>query len=224
MSDRSERFSAAGEDPEATLVAPRFDAEEARRAHPVVPLAEAPSRARHFAPTAHARRGVPRSWTPALLIVALLAAAGAGAAVTSHVLNRAPSNADAAPAPAAVAPAQAADAPPVQTDAEPAAEPPREMTAARPEPAARRAAPGRRADEDTAPARDVTARADAEAYERKDEDRPDRERGRGHEKERGKERERRRERGEDVAQREMRKALKRAGEKAPRLVDVLVGP
>jgi hypothetical protein len=47
MQERPENFKAPDEDPEATLVTPRFDEEETRRAHPVVPLAEAPSRTLH---------------------------------------------------------------------------------------------------------------------------------------------------------------------------------
>src|SRR5215216_7452460 len=41
MRERPENFN-TDNDTEATLVAPRFDADDARRAHPVVPLAEAP--------------------------------------------------------------------------------------------------------------------------------------------------------------------------------------
>ncbi|MCA1619352.1 MAG: hypothetical protein LC795_08600, partial [Acidobacteria bacterium] len=76
MRQRPENFNPADGDPEATLVAPRFDDEEARRAHPVVPLAAAHARAPHAG--ARARRGARRSWPPALLAVALLAAVAVG--------------------------------------------------------------------------------------------------------------------------------------------------
>jgi hypothetical protein len=80
MPERPENFEAADEDPDVTLVAPRFDANDARRAHPVVPLAEAPARgARARAPR--------RSWTPALLAVVLLAVAALGGAVATKVLQ-----------------------------------------------------------------------------------------------------------------------------------------
>ena len=200
MRQRPENFNPADGDPEATLVAPRFDDEEARRAHPVVPLAEARAHAPYAG--AHTRRGLRRSWPPALLVVALLAAVAVGA-VASMALRRTPSN----PPPAAVAPAQAAEVP-AQVEPPPAEPAPREVADTRPEPRVTR---DRRADDAPARARDEAVRVELEDSEDGDEDR------------RGK-RERRRERREDEAEKEMRKVLKRAKDKAPRLVDVLVNP
>jgi hypothetical protein len=211
MRQRPENFNPADGDPEATLATPRFDDDEARRAHPVVPLAEARAHAPYAG--AHARRGPRRSWPPALLAVALLAAVAVGA-VASMVLRRTPSS-----PPAAVAPAQAADAP-AQVEP-PAAEPaPREVADTRPEPPAPSDAQARSDEAAPVRARDEGGRDDREGFE--DEDR----RGRERDREREKERERRRERREDKAEaeKEMRKVLKRARDKAPRLVDVIVKP
>ena len=79
MRQRPENFNAADEDSDTTLVAPRFDADDARRAHPVVPLAEAPA----LAPRARAPR---RAWTTALFAVALLAVAALGGAVATQFM------------------------------------------------------------------------------------------------------------------------------------------
>ena len=192
MRQRPENFNPAGGDPEATLVAPRFDDEEARRAHPVVPLAAA------HAPYAgaRARRDTRLSWPPALLAVALLAAVAVGA-VASMVLRRTPSN-----PPAAAAPARAADAP-AQVEPPTAAPAPREVADTRPAPRVTR---NRRAED--AP---VRAHVEWEDSDDRDEDRRGKRGGR-------------RERREDEAEKEMRKVLKRAKDKAPRLVDVLVNP
>jgi hypothetical protein len=59
-------------EPEETLVAPRFDAEAAETAHPVVPLAQAQGRP----PTK-------RPWPLALIVVSVLAVAAAGAIVSA---------------------------------------------------------------------------------------------------------------------------------------------
>lgn len=218
MQQRPERFNTADGDSEATLVAPRFDDEEARRAHPVVPLAEAGAHAPHA--RAYARRGPRRSWPTALLAVALLAVAAVGGAVASMYMRRTPSTPTAAQEPAAVAPAQAAEVPAqvepppaVATTREVADTTPRMVADAKPETRAPRDAQARR--DEAAP---VRARNEAALGERESSE--DEDRGR-----RGK-RERRRERGgdEDEAEKEMRKVLKRAKDKAPRLVDVLVNP
>jgi hypothetical protein len=211
MQERRANFNAGAGDPETTLVSPRFDADDARRAHPVVPLASAPPRAAHAGPRRSARRGLGRSWTPALLAVALLAGVAVGGVVASKVLRRAQPTPDtAAEAPATDAPTQAADVP-AETQAPPAVEPPREVAATKPEPRTQRAARGRRAE--SAPLMEEVVRAVAEDFE-------DDDKGRRRDKGRGKHRDR----AEDDAEKEMRKALKRAKDKAPRLVDVLVSP
>lgn len=197
MRQRPESFKAADEDPEATLVTPRFDADDARRAHPVVPFAEA---TRSDAPRT-ARLGRPRrSWTPALFAVALLAVAALGGAVATKVWQspreqRLQEQTQAASA-------QAAEAPP-QPSTPTAGETPREdAPTAGPE---TRAARTRRA-------RPAAATLPAAAFER------DEAEGR-----RGKALEKRREHEDDL-DKEMRKALKRAKGKAPRLVDILTSP
>ncbi len=215
MQQRPEKFNKADGDPEATLVAPRFDDEEARRAHPVVPLAE--GRAPHAA--AYARRGPRRSWPTVLLAVALLAVAAVGGAVASMYLRRTPSTPTAEQTPAAVAPAQAAEVP-AQVEPPPAVATTREVTRevadTKPEARAPRESQARRDEGATVRARDEGGR-DAERKGFEDEDKRD--------KGRGKERGRRRGRGEDdEAEKEMRKVLKRGKDKAPRLVDVLVHP
>jgi hypothetical protein len=208
MQQRPENFNAADEDPEATLVTPSFDANDARHAHPVVPLAEAPPRAPYtnaYASRVRRARTPRRAWTPALLTVALLAVAAVGGAVATKLMQsphaqRVEEQTQSAPAQTAEAPAQpstpqAAEAP--REDA-PAAKPairdtrtPRTRTAV----ALNTAEPAREAAEDD---------GDGEA--------------------RGKKAEKRREREEDEVEKQMRKALKRAKGKAPRLVDVLTSP
>ncbi|MFL6256471.1 MAG: hypothetical protein ACJ74T_15815 [Pyrinomonadaceae bacterium] len=209
MQERPENFEAANEDPEATLVTPRFDADDARQAHPVVPLAEAPPRA----PYANARststrrvRTPRRAWTPALLAVALLAVAALGGAVVATKVIRSPS-AERVEEQTQAAPVQTAEAP-AQPSTPQAAEAPREdAPAAKP---TKREARQRRARDDAAlvavePAREVA--------DDKDEDK-DKSRGKA---------EQRREREDDI-EKQMRKALKHAKGKEPRLVDVLTSP
>ncbi|MET0626210.1 MAG: hypothetical protein ABW250_24970 [Pyrinomonadaceae bacterium] len=220
MQQRPEKFKTADGDPEATLVAPRFDDEEARRAHPVVPLAEAGARAPHTG--AYARHGLRRSWPTALLAVALLAVAAVGGAVATMFMRRAPSNAPAAQTPTALAPEQAAEAPaqevPAQVEPPPvvatrrevADTNPRVVADTKPEARAPRESQARRDESAPVRARDDGGRDDRKVFE--DEDKRGKGRGRG------------RERGEDEGEKEMRKALKRARDKAPRLVDVLVNP
>jgi hypothetical protein len=216
MQERPENFNDTGGDAEPTLVTPRFDAEEASRAHPVVPLAEAREPfANH--PRARARRGPRRPWPPALLAVVLLAVFAAGGVVASKVLRRAQPSPAAAQAPAAVAPAQAAEAPaepttepqtpPAVTGTTTPVEAPREVADTKPEPRAPRV---RRSEDAGVVARDAAAR---------DDDFDDRNEGR-RDKRRGK----RRERAEDDGEKEMRQMVKDAKKKVPRLVDVLVRP
>jgi hypothetical protein len=217
MQERPENFNAAGGESEATLVAPRFDAEEARHAHPVVPLAEAPTRAPFVTSRARARRGLRLSWPPALLAVALLAAAAVGGAVATKVFRTPqPNPAAAAQAPAAPDPAPTAETPaeaPPEAQAPPAAAAPREETQANQQPP--RTSPVRDGAEEEARAAAAVPprirRDDGKAFEGEDESR----RGRG------KGRESRRAREEDDVEKEIRKTLKDAKGKAPRLVDVI---
>lgn len=244
MQQRPQNFEDVDGDPEATLITPRFDAEEARRASPVVPLPGTHARTPFFAahagtPFTEAQRGAPyvnahvaprrgprRSWPTALIAVALLAAVAAGAVVATTVLRRplssepaqtesnAPAQTEAAPAPSQTeaAPAHTADVPQPQ-EASPASEAPREEARVR--------RPSRQPRE--ARGREGMILAPAEIVRGDDEDSDDRDRER-----RGRGRDGRRERDDDEAEKEMRKALKRAKEhakgKAPRLVDVLTGP
>lgn len=209
MQQRPENFRAAGEDPEATLVTPRFDADDARHAHPVVPLTEAPARASD--PNGQRTRPVRssrRTWASALLAVALLAVAAIGGALVTKVLQR--PNAERVQEQTQTAPAQTAEAPMPQPSPPAAAE------------ATREAAPATRpATRDTRPrpAQAIAAEpAREEADEREDEDR----RGSASEKRRGREDREREDRGrEDEVEKQMRKASKRLKGKVPRLVDVL---
>ena len=202
MQERPENFNDAGDDREATLVAPRFDAEEARRAHPVVPLAEAREpRVKHR----RARRGMQRPWPPALLAVALLVGVAVGGVIASKVLRRAQPT-EAAQTPAVVAPSQAAEAPAPPKTSTPV-EAPREVADTKLEPRATRT---RRAEDAGRIVRDEAPRADAEDFA--DEGRGDKGRGK------------RRRHAEDDGEKETRQVVKDAKKKVPRLVDVLVKP
>jgi hypothetical protein len=218
MQERPERLNAVGGGSETTLVSPRFDDEEARRAHPVVPLEEARLRApfadaRAYATRAYARGGGRRSLTPALMIVALLASAAVGGAVATKVFPGAQSVPAAVQAPAETVPTQAAEAQ-ARPETPPVVDAPREVAGTKPEARAPRVTRARRTEDagSPAPAPAEAVRHDAEDSESVDEGR----RGRG----RGK----RRERVEYDGEKEIRRALKRAKDKAPRLVDVLVSP
>lgn len=206
MRQRPENFNAAGEDPDATLITPRFDDDDARHAHPVVPLVEAP-RPAPYVSAARPRR-TRRSWTPALLAVALLAAAALGGALAVK-FTQSP-RAEQAQEQTQPAPVQATEAPPpAQPPAAAAAEAPREET-----PAARPATPEPR------PRRQRTAAVAAEPAREVAEDDEDVER-------RAKSAEKRRQRDDEV-EKELRKQLDKAAKhakgKAPRLVDVLTPP
>lgn len=208
MSQRPENFKAANEDSDATLVTPRFDDDDARRAHPVVPLAEAPTPARRV-------RATRRSWAPALVAVLLLVGAALGGAVATKFMQ----------GPRAESAQEAEQVPQEQTQAAPArtAEAPRPQpsTPAVAEAASREEASAKPASRDTqtrraranAPAPVAVEPAREDADEDEDEDR----RGRGSGRRRGRE-----DRGrEDDVEKELRKALKRGKGKAPRLVDVI---
>src|SRR3712207_2259468 len=112
MQKRPPNFDGMGEEPGATLVTPRFAAEEGRHAHPVVPPVETdagtPSvekRTRASYSNAHVRprRGPRRSWPTATLVILMLAAAAAGGVVATKVFRPQA----AAPAQTEFAPAQA---------------------------------------------------------------------------------------------------------------------
>jgi hypothetical protein len=211
MREFQQDFKANDDESEATLVTPRFDAEEARRAHPVVPLEEA------RAPYAEARRrrGPRRSWPTAIAAVALFAVVAAGAALATRVLRR---TQPAPPAQAVVSPAPepAAEAP-QRHQTEPAQQPaPREEARAKQTSRAPRLARERGDEREAAPAPPATLAVAGDAEE--SDDKGDERRGRGGAKER------RRGREQDEAEKEMRKALKHAKSKVPRLVDVLTGP
>lgn len=206
MSQRPENFNPADEDPEATLVAPRFDADDARRAHPVVPLAEAPTRARRV-------RAPRRSWMPALLAVALLVVAALGGAVATMFMQGSRAErvreAEQVPEQTPAAPARAAEEAPTPQPSTPATakvEPSEEASA---KPAPRDTQTRRTRANAPAPVAVEPAREDADEDER--EDRRGRSSGRRRE----------REDREDEVEKELRKALKHGKGKAPRLVDVL---
>ena len=196
MKQRPENLEAA-EDPEATLVAPRFDADDARRANPVIRLAEATERTQ-YAPRVWRARGARRSWMTALLAVALLAVAAIGGALVTKVMQG--PRAEQTQEQTQAVPVQAAEAPPPQPSTPAVAEAPREEepVAAKPTPRTRRAR--------TTDAAVTTEIGDNEDWDSRD-----------------KASKKRREREEDV-EKELRKALKRPKGKDARLVDVLTGP
>ncbi|HJQ34925.1 MAG TPA: hypothetical protein VJ866_22440 [Pyrinomonadaceae bacterium] len=231
MQERFDNLEGASEDPEATLVTPRFDAEEARRAHPVVPLAEAD--ASYGSTHVRWRRGPRRSWPTALIAVVMLAAVATAGVVATKVMRRsyptAPAQTQAAPAqtegmprqdtPAQVQTTQAETAPapsttndapgPEETSA--ATQPPREEARAKRPSRTPRESREREGEAGVlaAPA-EILRRAAADSDE--DEDRG------------GRDREKRRERDDDEAEKRMHKALKHSKSKVPRLVDVIVNP
>lgn len=117
MQERPQNFEEVGDDPKVSLPSPRFDADEARRAHPVVPLSEA----RAFARARRTLRGgVPRRRSLlALLAVALLSLFAFGGVLAlrrAHTKTPAPVSAEAEQAGQATradtATQQAAPAPP----------------------------------------------------------------------------------------------------------------
>src|SRR5947209_2907615 len=120
MPERPQNFDEVGDESEVTLATPRFDADEARHANPVVPLEEIPSGGYAAVGRARFRAGA-RRWPLSLIVAALLAVAALGAVAASvlrraHTSPPAPVFADAAqdrqtqtdttPAPAVTAPTQ----------------------------------------------------------------------------------------------------------------------
>src|SRR5437588_291939 len=113
MQERSHNFEEGTDESEVTLAAPRFDADEARHAHPVVPLDEVPAGTDARAGRAPYRGGARRQWPLSLIVVALLASAALGG-VATKVLHRAHTT----PTPAPVSADAARDRQP-QTDTAP---------------------------------------------------------------------------------------------------------
>jgi hypothetical protein len=107
MQERPQNFEEVTDDPEVTLATPRFDADEARRAHPVVPLSEAQAHTRRTRFRDGARRHLPLT----LLALALLSAVTFGGILA---LRRSHAN-----APAPVSDAAAQDGQPTQTNTTP---------------------------------------------------------------------------------------------------------
>src|SRR5213595_2329129 len=131
--DDSNNFNAESDEADATLVSPRFDADDARHAHPVVPLDSV--RARHYGAKARTSlRSLRHSWPLTTLVVALLAVvAVGGVAAIRRAHNTPPAPASSpAPSPASsdAAPARQSDAPMHSDAAAPAATTPHEDTQA----------------------------------------------------------------------------------------------
>ena len=223
MQERFDNFEGASEDPEATLVTPRFDAEEARRAHPVVPLAEAD--APYVSARVRQRRGPRRSWPTALIAVVMLAAVATGGVVATKIMRRAyptaPAQTQAAPEQTEGAPAQTQAAqtenpaaPSTTNDAPRPEESSAATQAPREEAQAKR--PSRTPHESRERENEAgVLAAPAEMLRRAAEDSDDRDEDR---------RDRDREKRDDEAEKRMRKALKHAKNNGARLVDVIVNP
>lgn len=196
MQERPQTFD-ADEDTELTLATPRFDADETRRAHAVVPLEEAP--ARTYGARKSPRGGARRTWPLSLIVVALLAVAAAGG-IATKVLRR-PRNVQPAPASVVAAPLAvrlASAAPPAHES----------------ERVSRHAGRARSARE---PRDEQTEEVSLPpgVFRDGDEDSDEKDERRGKEKHRKHE-------GDDD-ERDSRKADKH-GKKQPRLVDILKGP
>ncbi|MDQ3918604.1 MAG: hypothetical protein M3348_09015 [Acidobacteriota bacterium] len=116
MQERPQNFGEVTDDPEVTLATPRFDADEARRAHPVVPLSEAGALTRRTRFRDGARRHLPLT----LLALALFSAVTFGGILA---LRRSHANAP-------VSDAAAQDGQPTQTDATPPQSAPAQADAA----------------------------------------------------------------------------------------------
>jgi hypothetical protein len=125
MQERPQNFGEVTDDPEVTLATPRFDADEARRAHPVVPLSEADAHARRTRFRDGARRQLPLT----LLVLALLSAVTFGGILA---LRRSHANAPApvSDAPAPISDAAAQDGQPTQTNTTPPQSAPAQMSVA----------------------------------------------------------------------------------------------
>jgi cytoskeletal protein RodZ len=117
MQERPQNFEEVGDDPEVRLPSPRFDADEARRAHPVVPLSEAQA----FVPARPRRTrfgGVPRRHLLlallAVVLLSLFAFGGVLALRRAHTKTPVPNEAaqDSQATQSDAAPQQTAPAPP----------------------------------------------------------------------------------------------------------------
>ncbi|MDQ5835561.1 MAG: hypothetical protein M3379_02155 [Acidobacteriota bacterium] len=229
MQERPENFEAATDDPEVTLATPRFDADEARRAHPVVPLSEADAHARRIRFRDGARRQLPLT----LLALALLSAVIFGGILAlrrSHANTPAPISDAAAqgsqPTQTNTAPPQSA---PTQTGAANAQENPTAQTPSAPAPnAADEEKTSEQKTEDRAAAR---AREDRAAHAQRGEEtsapplasRAGRREAGGEDLERRDHLRDRDGRDEDRDEKEARKDSRHAKKGEARLVDVLVG-
>ena len=211
--EESNNFNAESDESDATLVSPRFDADDARHAHPVVPLDAV--RARRYGAKARTTvRSLRHSWPPTTLVVALLAAvAVGGVAAIRRAHNTPPAPASSpAPSPASsdAAPARQSDAPTHSDAAAPVATTSHEDAQAEHAPRTPRGARDEREEKIPAPAE--VARGGGEDSKGEDEGRRNHgERGDKHRKHEGDER-------------ESREGLKHSGKKVPRLVDVITGP
>jgi hypothetical protein len=212
----SNNFNAESDEADATLVSPRFDADDARQAHPVVPLDAV--RTRPFGAkartTVHSLR---RSWPFTTLVVALLAAVAIGGGVAIHRAHRTPdapaSPYASSPAPSDAAPAQKSGAP-TKSDADaPAPTGQHEDAQAEHAPRPTRGARDERDEREerilvpVEVTRGVGEDSKGEGEGRRD-------RGEGRDK-------RRKHEGDEE---DSRKALKHAGKNKARLVDVITGP
>src|SRR5947209_2251195 len=133
MQERSQNLNFEDDESDNTLDTPRFDADEARHAHPVVPLDEVRAATRTRAGLARLRDGARRNWPLSLIVVALLAIATLGGIATkvlrrNHAATPVPVSADSAQTPPqtnatppqtdATAREQTAPAPPVEEKSE----------------------------------------------------------------------------------------------------------
>ena len=214
--EESNNFNAESDESDATLVSPRFDADDARHAHPVVPLDAV--RARRYGAKARTTvRSLRHSWPLTTLVVALLAVVAIGGVAAIRRAHNTP------PAPASshtsssassdAAPAQQSDAQAHSDAAAPAATTPHEDAQAE---HASRPSRGARDERDEGEEKILApvevARGAGEDSKGEDEGRRNHgERGDKHRKHEGDER-------------ESREGLKHSGKKVPRLVDVITGP
>lgn len=221
MQERPVNFSAVEDESEATLIAPRFDAEEARRAHPVVPLVETRTRApfaTDLSASASLRRNSHRSWALTLLVVSLLAVGAVGGVLATKVLHRQTAN-PTAQVPAESAPVQTVDATP-RAEAEASAPTTASRDDARAPRTPRRTREQNRREREQSREEGAGILLPAEIVRGGGEERTDEgeeHRGHGRGRERGR-------RHDDDGEKEMRKTLKRVKGNLPRLVDVLTGP
>jgi hypothetical protein len=221
MQERSHNFDEGSDESEVTLAAPRFDADDARRAHPVVPLDEVPAISDARAGRFQFRGGERRRWPLSLIVVLLLAVAALGGIATT-VLRRAHTTAE-TPAPVSADAAQdrqtqTGTSPPEQADASALPQSAPAPTAAGEEKTEGRAP--RRAREEhaarTERGEEILPPREAARVERRETDGEDVEH-RGHFKGRdGQE--------ESKDEKDSRKASKHPKKGGARLVDVIVGP